>query len=330
MVQAVPAAPPPLFTFAVVADIQYADKDDGHFEGRTQRFRQVPAKLAAAADAMLAEHARLRAAPAPAAAAGAPPGGGLAALLHLGDIIDGYGGEPDGAACAERDLALVEAQLARVSAAGPPLRHVLGNHCFGLPRAALLPRLGFPKGRGYYAAPLAAGWRLLVLDTTDVSLFGHDEADPEAAEAKAWLAAHPVSEHPNAQTWNGGASGAQLSWLRARLADAAAAGGRVVVAAHHPLAPGAAPAHYLSWSHRELRAAFEERPGVVALVLAGHYHPGGAAEVGGIHYVTLEGLLEAPPGGNAFAFVDVYGDRIAVRGQGAATSRELRLAAPPA
>jgi hypothetical protein len=62
------------------------------------------------------------------------------------------------------------------------------------------------------------------------------------------------------------------------------------------------------------------------LQLAGHYHPGGAA-VGptGVHYVTLEGLVEAPEGSNAYALVDVFNDRIRVRGYGAATSRELAL-----
>jgi hypothetical protein len=285
-------APPqtqPEVTFAVLADIQYADKvrrasprapagrraggrrggrsgrrgpapasaarrpgpspapprpppgaprpqDDSHFEGRTQRFREVPAKLAAAVDAILAEHAALagaadsqaaasqhaalaargpapaaapadaaaasagrqEAAPAgegPGAAAGGGSGGGasggggrgLAAALHLGDIIDGYAGDAGDAGDAKKkaagDLELVLGHLSRVAAAGPPLRHVFGNHCFALPRAALLARLGFPAGsEGWYAAPLGPGWRLVVLDTTDVSLFGHEQVGQRGLE----------------------------------------------------------------------------------------------------------------------------------------------------
>ncbi|KIZ05411.1 hypothetical protein MNEG_2546 [Monoraphidium neglectum] len=348
----------PLFTFAVLSDIQYADKEDGHFDGRTQRFRQVPAKLKGVVDAILTEHTRLlqrgggsggdsgggAAAGLDGAASGGgadggssdggggAPAGGLVAALHLGDIIDGYGpDDPDHDLKSRRDLDLILAQLDRLPAAGVPLRHVLGNHCFAVPRAELLGRLGFPQGSsGYYSARLAPGWRLLVLDTTDISLFGHEEGSPEAAEAAAWLAAHPTPAHPNAQPWNGGVGAAQAAWLRAQLDDVAAEGGRVVVAAHHPLAPGAAPDAYLGWGHAELRAAFEERPGVVALVLAGHYHPGGAAEVGGLHYVTCEGLLEAPPGSDAYAFVDVYHDRLSLRGRGCAASHELPLPPRPA
>jgi hypothetical protein len=131
------------------------------------------------------------AAAAHAGAAGAPPAGcvgvegggadaatgGLVAALHLGDIIDGYpSGSLGAAARAHADLDLVLLELGRLSAAGVPLRHVFGNHCFAVPRSSLLRTMGFPRGsRGWYAAELAPGWRLLVVDTTDVSLFGHEE-----------------------------------------------------------------------------------------------------------------------------------------------------------
>ncbi|GBF93106.1 hypothetical protein Rsub_05717 [Raphidocelis subcapitata] len=316
----------PLFTLAVVADIQYADKGDGHFEARTQRFREAPAKLRAAVDAMLAEHAG----DGTGGIAGSGGGGcgGLAAALSLGDIVDGYGDAPDAAARAASDLEFIAAELERLEGAGVPLRHVPGNHCFAVPRGALLRRLGFPAGSsGYYSAPLGPGWRLIALDTTDVSLFGHEEGTPNAAEARRWLGAHPTSEHPNAQTWNGGLSAQQFAWLRAELAAAKAEGQRAVVACHHPLAPGSAPAHYLAWDHAAIRAALESAPGTAAFALTGHYHPGGACEVNGIHYVTLEGLVEASTGSNAFAFVDFFADRVEIRGHGAATSRVLPLPA---
>jgi 3',5'-cyclic AMP phosphodiesterase CpdA len=92
---------------------------------------------------------------------------------------------------------------------------------------------------------------------------------PNAAEARRWLDAHPASEHPNAQPWNGGLSAAQFAWLHAELAAAKAGGERAIVACHHPLAPGSAPAHYLAWDHAAIRAALEEAPGVVALAVGG-------------------------------------------------------------
>ncbi len=61
--------------------------------------------------------------------------------------------------------------------------------------------------------------------------------------------------------------------------------------------------------------------------LTGHFHAGAAAEVNGTHYVTLEGLVEAPSGSNAFAVVTIGADAITIRAGGYASSRVLPL--PP-
>lgn len=90
---------------------------------------------------------------------------------------------------------------------------------------------------------------------------------PETAEAHRVFADLKARGAPNAMDWNSGAGAAQLGWLRAELAAAAAAGERVIAAAHHPLVEGSAPAHYLAWNHEEIRAALEERPGLVPLVV---------------------------------------------------------------
>ena len=68
----------PLFSIGVIADAQYASRDDGDTEGRVQRFREVPAKLEEACVAF--------AAAARSGAGGGPP---LAAVLHLGDLVQG-------------------------------------------------------------------------------------------------------------------------------------------------------------------------------------------------------------------------------------------------
>ena len=54
----------------------------------------------------------------------------------------------------------------------------------------------------------------------------------------------------------------------------------------------------------------------------GHDHAGGYARSGGVHYVTVPGMVEAPEK-NAFAVVDVYDDRLDVRGFGSVPSRTL-------
>ena len=60
--------------------------------------------------------------------------------------------------------------------------------------------------------------------------------------------------------------------------------------------------------------------------MAGHDHTGGYARAGGVHFLTLEAIVEAPSGSNAFAVLDFHEDKIVVRGFGSATSRVLDLA----
>ena len=64
-----------LFSLGLVADIQFADMADSHVEGRTQRFRECPGKLKDALAAIKGE--------------GEDAGAKLAALLTLGDVING-------------------------------------------------------------------------------------------------------------------------------------------------------------------------------------------------------------------------------------------------
>ena len=348
--------PPPLFSVGVIADVQYADMADSHVEGRTQRFREVPAKLEAAV-ADLCERAAA---------------GKLAAVVTMGDIING---NREDAALTPSDLETVAAILDKlvrrergsvcvwkagatvfgVAALGLPslphthhhththlpqpptlpTHHVLGNHCLDLPKADVLTRLRVPTvaPTAHYAAPLAPGWRLLVLDTTEMSGHAQDGGDSAAArEATAWLDTHPLGDaHPQASPWNGGLTSSQLAWAREQVEAAAAAGERVVVAAHHQAGPGACVRRsHAAWNHDEIAAALtaptaEDKPSPVVLYLAGHDHEGGYAVAEGVHWVTVEAMCEAPPESNAYAILHFHDDAIEVEGVGAVTSRELKL-----
>lgn len=215
----------------------------------------MPLKLRLAVDGLLEANAASAAAPR------------LSAAVCLGDLVDGYAGAPDDAARSLSDLAAVTAELSRLEAAGVPARHAFGNHDLSVPRAELARALGLPEGStGYYSAPLAPGWRLVVVDTTEVALYGAP-GPSAAAEAREWLGRLEAEGAPNALDWNSGVSAAQLAWLRLELRAARDSGERVVAACHHPLVPGAAPDHYLAWNAAEVAAALEETPGLVALVV---------------------------------------------------------------
>ncbi|GAB4817700.1 hypothetical protein N2152v2_004746 [Parachlorella kessleri] len=292
-----------LFSFGVIADAQYADLDIGDTEGRQQRFREVPGKLRSA----LAELKALQ-----------PP---LSFVMHLGDIINGNITEHQSHAEFNLISGIFEAGL------GPdlPAYHVLGNHCLSVPRQTVLRRLGIPQSC-YYSLPLPHSWRLVVLDTTEMSGHsGYPEGSKQQREAQAFLAAHPMSKaDPQMSSWNGGVTRRQLAWLGDTVRQAEEAKERVIVASHHQVAPGAARATHLAWNYKDILQVLLSSP-AVKLALAGHDHLGGYTNIDGKHFVTLEAMLEAPSGSNAYGVVQVLEDRVVIEGRGTVTSRDLLL-----
>jgi len=363
----------PLFSLGLIADIQYADMADSHVEGRTQRFRECPAKLKAALSAIRGEEKKK-----------------LAALLTLGDVING---NREDSSKNPSDLETVASLLDAAfppsggGEGGVPVYHVLGNHCLDLPKSKVTERLGFPpsallnddddadadadnadkegneeEGKtkstppACYSVLLHRGWRLVALDTTEMSGHAQDSSDSaRAQEARGYLEKHPLTEgddspNPQMSPWNGGPGSKQVEWLRGELQKAASNGEKVVVAGHHQIGPGKAVRRtHAAWNWREVSevvsgerikdgveveadalsssssaaAATFKSPAV--LYLAGHDHTGGYALAGGVHFLTLEAIVEAPRGSNAFAVLDFYPEKIVVRGFGSATSRVLDL-----
>ena len=54
----------------------------------------------------------------------------------------------------------------------------------------------------------------------------------------------------------------------------------------------------------------------------GHNHAGNYGVVDGVHYVTVEGMLETADT-TAYAIIEVYNDRIEMKGFGRASDRSL-------
>ncbi len=206
------------------------------------------------------------------------------------------------------------------------LRHdnwfVLGNHEYSVASdyiAAVPSYLGMNER--YYERQVN-GVRFLVLDGNDLSLFANPTGTPRHEPSLAMYEALVAGGAVNAQTWNGGLSDEQLGWLEARLAAAAEAGAPVIVLGHYPLWPE--DQHNL-WNFEEVTGLLARHRGVVAY-LNGHNHAGHYGTRDGIHYVTLEGMVETPAE-TAYAVVEVYPDRLAIDGVGRVTDRELPLPA---
>jgi hypothetical protein len=64
--------------------------------------------------------------------------------------------------------------------------HVIGNHCLKLPRDYLQARLEIESNKTYYdfTIPEVSGWRFIVLDGTDISVYGWDKDHPHYKQAE--------------------------------------------------------------------------------------------------------------------------------------------------
>ncbi len=274
------------FSFGVIADVQYCDCDAYRKDGRGRVYRASLKKLADCVEDFNSQD--------------------LAFVIQLGDLI-------------ERDFVSFEEVLPIYERLKTPKYHVLGNHEFQVAdqkKDAVPKKLGL-KDR-YYDFTVG-GWRFVVLDVTDLSLYADAEDSKKHKQAKAMLQKLKESKAGNAQGSTGGFGSKQLNWLKTRLRKASNAGEKVILFCHAPLNP---PNTYLSlWNAGEVIEILESYDCVVAY-MNGHAHTGGYSTKNGIHYLTLQGMVETATQ-NAYATIEVFEDHLNVVGVGRVPSRTL-------
>lgn len=196
-----------------------------------------------------------------------------------------------------------------------PAHHVLGNHEFAVPderKPAVPARLGIPQR---YRDFSQNGWRFILLDGNDVSLHAHAAGSVAQADARAFR----DRVAPGAGDAGGGIGVVQLTWLDVVLAEADAAGESAVLMCHFPLLPASGNT---LWNSAEVLAVLRAHP-CVKLWLAGHDHAGAYAEQSGIHFLTLQGMLDTTD--NAYATITLAPRAITVDGRGRVPDRQLAL-----
>ncbi|KAK3129424.1 hypothetical protein QOZ80_6BG0479260 [Eleusine coracana subsp. coracana] len=315
----------PLFSFGVIADVQYADIPDGRsFYGVPRYYRHSLAVLRRAVTSWNNTQTK--------------PGGGVSFCINFGDIVDRHCPK-------EKSLRAVHEVLDAFGelAGGRPTYHMLGNHClYNLPRTELLPLLNMPTNssdsddRAYYDFSPCPGFRIVVLDAYDFSALGRAQDHPTATAALRFLEENNPNADKNSSdglagtarrfvAYNGGVGVAQLAWLDGVLRDAAARGEKVVVCGHLPMDPGAAFPESLLWNYGEVMGVVH-RYGCVKACFAGHDHQGGyCVDSRGVHHRALEAALECPPGTSAFGRVEVYPDRLVLVGSDRMADTEMRF-----
>ena len=89
------------------------------------------------------------------------------------------------------------------------------------------------------------------------------------------------------------------------------------VAGHVPLFVESSARNFLCWNYSEVLDVLHSFPQCAVAYLCGHFHDGGrSTDAHGVHHINVEGIIETPPGGKAFATVQVFSDRIVVDGGG--------------
>ncbi|KAM9816655.1 manganese-dependent ADP-ribose/CDP-alcohol diphosphatase [Neosynchiropus ocellatus] len=307
----------PMFSFGVIADIQYADVDERYNYSRTalRYYRSSVHLLRNARQTWCESEARPE------------------FILQLGDIIDGVNHSHQ---TSEQAL---ERVMAEFSLCPIPVHHVWGNHEFyNFSRSELLQSKINSSGSGApcpggdiyaYAFSPVLGFTFVVLDGYDVSLVGREVSSVKRASAHRLITRFNDSEDLNSPPgssedleqrftmFNGALSEEQLDWLDSVLRSADEKQEKVTIVCHLPVHPRSTSNMCLLWNYDEVLGLIKAHRSVVCFI-SGHDHDGGyyRDEDTGVHHLTLEGVIETPPHSDAFGTVSVYSDRMELKGFG--------------
>lgn len=273
----------PLFSFAMISDIQYCNCD--HQGSRF--YRESLQKLNHCIDDLNSRE--------------------LAFVVSLGDLID-------------RDFSSYDTVLSILEQLRAPVYHVLGNHDFSVTdqeKILVTEKLGLSQS--YYDFEIT-GWRFIVLNGCEVSLFAHAVKTKEYRKAQLLYNQLKINNTHHAIDWNGAISTEQYRWLKNKIKTSGEKGEKVIIFCHFPVYPKVI--HNL-WNYKTLLSLFKRHDNIVAY-FSGHNHHGSYAALDHTHYLSLVGMVETPDH-SAYCMVDVFNDRLEITGYGMEKSRVLDI-----
>ncbi|XP_067914786.1 manganese-dependent ADP-ribose/CDP-alcohol diphosphatase-like [Heterodontus francisci] len=320
------------FAFGVIADIQYANVDNGYNDTRTKRryYRNSLHLLHNAVKGWNEEPTTPR------------------FILQLGDIIDGCNSQLKSS---DDALQVVINEFANCMS---PVHHIWGNHeLYNFDREVLLKsalnskHLGNTDSRvetefnlddpeafyGYHFSPFPK-FRFIITDSYDLSILGRKYSSKKYHDSMEILKSSNKNENVNTSkgltgldkrfvAFNGGFSQEQLVWLNKVLTFSDSNQEKVTVAAHVPIHPCSTNSQGVAWNYEEILSVLYAHSSVVCF-MAGHDHDGGYyLDDHGIHHLTFEGVIETSPESHAFGTIHVYSDRMILKGRGRIQDRIL-------
>lgn len=310
-----PSPNKPLFRFGLISDTQYADIDDD-FNFQKTKMRRHRQSLEILRSAVSSFNHR-----------------NVDFSILLGDTVDG---KAAGLGIQQRNIDDIFSLTKTM--AQSPFHYAFGNHdyyCFNRQQLFRLmsPHFlspssyiggGCSPNRLYYDFSPAVGWRVLMIDSYDVSLIGYSSptnlASAQQILAKnnpndlnvsgGWFKNLPVDKYRYVP-YNGGVSAEQLRWLEEVVSKSAQAGEQLICFSHQPIYAPTKP-QSLIWNAEELLAILHKY-GNTKLWMAGHDHDGQYAIDGeGVHHLVPPAPLECEYGEKAFGVMEVFEDCIGV------------------
>jgi len=223
-------------------------------------------------------------------------------VVHLGDFID-------------KDFDSFATLAPIASRLKPPWRHVLGNHDYAVHDAfkpIVHKQLGMPSR--YYSFE-KNDWVFIVTNGNDLSTYAWPKRSTEHAEGSR-LYAQQYGDRPS---WNGGIGPDQMRWIEGILTDADKAGKKVMLFSHFPIFP---KNNHDLWNASQVMQNLVGHRSVKAWV-NGHNHKGNYGQNAGIHFVTMQGMVDTVE--TAYSTIDFFDDRIEIQGVERQKSYRLEL-----
>ncbi|XP_071966047.1 manganese-dependent ADP-ribose/CDP-alcohol diphosphatase-like [Antedon mediterranea] len=328
-----------LFSFGIIADVQYADIDTCYNFNHTRLryYRNAKPLLRNAVDHWISEQ-------------------DISFVTQLGDVIDGFNTRK-GKRESWRALTEIMDEFDRFSG---KLHHLIGNHeLYNFSRkeiyeSKLFSADEFQSGQDhtiedpederkkfYYHFSPEAGYRFVILDSYDVSMLGWGADSAIMQQATQIVTSVNSNQELNSPLglegletrfvkFNGAIGDRQRNWLRHVLQTAENDEEKVFIFGHIPFHPNKTSDNIcLLWDYDQVLEILHQFKCVVA-TFAGHSHTGSYThDAKHIHHIVVPAVVEAPPGSDAFGTVAVYDDRIVINGHGSVKSAEFRYQSTP-
>lgn len=295
-----------LTSIGFLADIQYADVDNGTcFNKTNQRYYRNSLEMIKNIYKNFETHEKKQKTK-------------IVCIIQLGDIIDGK--------CKQNKSSFEDLKkcLKELKNKQPhsELLHLWGNHEFynflrkdllnsELNTARIL-NPNWNENSNDYTFQITHNLKLICLDFYEFSVIGYEGHEEIYQQANLYYShIKNARQREFVKEREGSLSSRQLLWLENELEKCKKEHNYSIVCGHVPVL--AATGKYLALKSNEILDLLWKFDTNVLAYISGHYHPGSyCLDKHSIHHITLPGIIETKLNSNPSIIIDVYSDRVSI------------------